>query len=86
MGDPSAEQGWVAVSDGTGGASRLILTGQPGLIYTVIGWLDDQTVLVQSKALKCDPTCTQQLWMLGIDGSNPVKVADGSFLAIIDNR
>ena len=49
VGDPNAEKGWVAVSDGTGGASRLILTGQPGLIYTVIGWLDDQTVLVQRR-------------------------------------
>jgi hypothetical protein len=85
-GDPNDEQGWVAVSDSTSGPSKVILTGPGGLYYTVLGWLDDQTLLLQSSETKCSSICTNHLWTLGLDGSNPVKVADGSFLTIIDNR
>jgi len=84
--DPSAEQGWVAVSDSLSGASKLILTGKAAVSYTIIGWLDDSTLLVQSNAIQCDTTCTNQLWTVGTDGSNPVKVADGSLLTVMDNR
>jgi hypothetical protein len=85
-GDQSNEQGWVAVSDSTSGASKLILTGQAGTYYTVAGWLDDQTLLVQStKSMECTPYCKSELWSVGIDGSGPQKVADGSLLAVINN-
>jgi len=80
------EQGWVAVSDSTSGGSKLILTGQAGSYYTIAGWLDDQTLLIQVNSLNCNPNCENQLWTVGADGSNPVKVADGSFLTLIDNR
>jgi hypothetical protein len=85
-GDPSDEQGWLAVSDLASGVSKLIYTGQPGLYYTIAGWLDDQTLLLESHGLKCDPTCSNQLWTIGLDGSNLAMVADGSFLAVVDNR
>ncbi len=85
-GDPSGEQGWVAVSDGLSGASKLLLTGQPGSYYTVAGWLNDDTLLVQSNGLVCNPNCANELWSVGIDGSAPVKIADGSFLTVMDNR
>jgi len=85
-GDPNAEQGWLAVGDRAGGASNLIFTTPAGVYDTVLGWLDDQTLLVQSSSLLCNPTCLNQLWTVGIDGSAPVKVTDGSFLTIIDNR
>jgi hypothetical protein len=85
-GDPNNELGWVAVSDSTSNGSKLILTGQPGTYYTVVGWLDDQTLLVQSNSPTCSPTCDNQLWTVDVDGSNLVKVADGSFLTVIDNR
>ncbi len=85
-GDPNAEQGWVAVSDSTRGSSKVILAGEVGMYYTVIGWLDDTTLLVQSSDLLCPPSCLNALWTVGIDGSKPVKVADGSFLTILDNR
>lgn len=85
-GDQGNEQGWVAVSDSTSGASKLILTGQAGTYYTVAGWLDDQTLLVQStNSLECTPYCKSELWSVGIDGSNPQKVADGSLLTVITN-
>jgi hypothetical protein len=86
QGDPSNERGWVALGDRSGGSAKLIMVGDPGSSYTVQGWLDDQTLLVQSNSIVCDPTCGNELFTVGVDGSNPTKVADGSFLTIIDNR
>lgn len=85
-GDQNAEQGWVAVSDSLSGGSRMILTAQAGSYYTVAGWLDDQTILVQTtKPLDCSPFCKRQLWTVKSDGSQAQKVADGSFLAAVPN-
>ncbi len=82
--DQENEQGWVAVSDGTSGGSKLILTSPVGSYYTIAGWLDDRTLLVQStNMLNCTPYCTSELWIVGIDGANPQKVANGSLLAVI---
>jgi hypothetical protein len=86
QGDPSNERGWVAIGDRSGGVSKLILAGGAGSYYTVLGWLDDQTLLVQSNSIVCDLTCGNTLWSVGVDGSNPTKVGDGSFLAVMDNR
>ena len=83
-GDQNNERGWVAVSDGTSGGSKLILTGQAGTYYTVAGWLNDQTLLVQStNSLDCTPYCSSELWTVRVDGTNPQKVADGSLLTVI---
>ncbi len=85
-GDQQAEQGWVAVSNSLSGDSKVILTSQPGSYYTVAGWLDDQTLLVQATyPLECSPLCRSELWTVGADGSGAQKVADGSFLAAIPN-
>ena len=86
QGDPSNERGWVAIGDQLGGVAKLILAGDAGSYYTVLGWLDDQTLLLQSNSLVCDLTCSNELLTVGADGSNPTKVADGSFLTVIDNR
>jgi tricorn protease-like protein len=85
QGDPSNERGWVAVGDSTGGLAKLILVGEAGSYYTVQGWLDDQTVLVQSNPIMCNGACSSQLFMVGVDGSNPTRVADGSLLTVIDH-
>jgi Ig-like domain from next to BRCA1 gene/WD40-like Beta Propeller Repeat len=85
-GDQNAEQGWVAVSEGLNGGSKLILTSQAGSYYTVAGWLDDQTLLVQTtNPLDCSPFCKSELWTIKVDGSEARKVADGSFLAMVPN-
>jgi hypothetical protein len=86
QGDPNNERGWVAVGPSSGGAGKLVFTGAAGSYYTVLGWLDDQTILVQFNPIVCNPTCGNQLFTVGVDGTNLTKVADGSFLAIIDNR
>jgi hypothetical protein len=84
QGDPNNEQGWVAVSDSLSGASSLVITGAPGQYFTVVAWLNASTLLLQSNALQCNPTCTDELWTVGIDGSNWLKVADGTFLTLVD--
>ena len=83
-GDPNNEQGWVVVSDTAVSNSKVILTSQAGSYYTVSGWLNDQTLLVQSTNLQdCSPYCSGELWMVDINGANPQKVADGSFITVI---
>jgi len=85
-GDQQSEQGWVAVSEGTSGGSKLVLTAQTGSYYTVAGWLDDQTLLVEStNPSECSPFCKSELWAVKADGSEAQKVADGSFLAAVPN-
>jgi hypothetical protein len=83
-GDPSGEQGWVAVSDGLSGASKLIATSQPGEYFTVVGWLNGNTLLIQSNALLCNPTCISALWTLSTDGNNLTQITQGTFLAIVN--
>ena len=81
-----AEQGWVVVSDTSIDNSKVILTSQAGSYYTIAGWLDDQTLLVQStNPLDCSPFCKSELWTVKADGSEAQKVADGSFLAAVPN-
>jgi len=84
--DPNSEQGWVAVSDGDSGSSKLVMTGEPGTYDTVIGWLSDNLVLVQANLVNCTSNCENQLWVVGADGSNPTKVADGTFLTVVDSQ
>ncbi len=81
-----AEQGWVVVSDTAFDNSKVILTSQAGSYYTIAGWLDDQTLLVQStNPLDCSPFCKSELWTVKSDGTEAQKVADGSFLVAIPN-
>ena len=83
-GNPDAEQGWVAVSDSLGGTSKLIVTGKPGEYFTVAGWLNADTLLLQSNQLMCNPTCVNSLWAVKIDGSGLTHIADGTFLTLMD--
>jgi hypothetical protein len=83
--DPDAEQGWVAVSDSLSGGSKLVVTGKPGEYFTVVGWLNADTLLLQTNSLTCNPTCTRSLWTVKVDGSGLTKIADGTFLAIVSD-
>ena len=82
--DPSDELGWVAVSDSLSGDSKLIVTDQPGEYFSVAGWLNADTLLLQSNQMACNPTCTDSLWTVKSDGSQLTKVTDGTFLTIVD--
>ena len=82
--DPDNEQGWVAVSDSLSGGSKLIVTGKPGEYFTVAGWLNADTLLLQSNSLTCNPTCTNSLWVVKVDGSGLTHIADGTFLTLME--
>lgn len=83
-GDPGNEQGWVAVSDSLSGGSKLIVTGKPGEYFTIAGWLNADTLLLQSNQLMCNTTCTNSLWIVKVDGSGLTKIADGTFLTLME--
>jgi hypothetical protein len=84
-GNPDNEEGWVAVGSSSGGVANLVLTGEPGSFYNVLGWLDDNTLLVHSIPVSI-PNSASQLVIVSSDGSNPTTAAQGVLLAIIDNR
>ena len=75
----------LAVGSSSGGVANLVLTGEPGSFYNVLGWLDDNTLLVQSIPVSI-PNSASQLVIVSSDGSNPTTAAQGVLLAIIDNR
>ncbi|MEI7844344.1 MAG: hypothetical protein WCK35_00935 [Chloroflexota bacterium] len=79
-GDPSNEQGWLAVADSTGGTSKLVFTSQPGSYVTIDGWLDSRTLLIESSPIECNPTCSNQIWTIALDGTNLTKIADGNIV------
>jgi len=82
-GDPSAEQTWIAVSDSLSGASQLVLAGEPGQSVSVVGWLDDATLLLQRSSLDCTNGCSTELWQVNTDGGNLLKIADGTFITAV---
>ena len=83
-GNPDDEQSWLAVGSSAGGNAQLIATSDKGNYYNVIGWLDDQTLLVQQYNLSASGV--NQVLTVSVDGSVITKVAEGSLLTIIDNR
>ena len=76
-GTPDAEQGWVAVSQGMSGLARLVVTSPANEYFSVWGWLDDQTLILQSRG------ATPGLWLVGADGSDLRRVADGTLLGVV---
>jgi hypothetical protein len=83
--NPDDEQGWVAIGSITGGTAKIILTSEPDNYYNVIGWLDDQTLLVQTYTVG-SPNGANQVLAVSADGSTVTKIIDGIFLTVIDNR
>jgi len=75
--DPSNEQGWVAVSEGTRGTPRLIATSPAKDYFWVAAWLDSDTIVLQSGM------SPQGVWTVRADGSHLKRLADGIFLGIV---
>jgi hypothetical protein len=82
-GDPTAEQGYLALSDSLSGQSNFLATTDPGHYYTVVAWLNDATLLLQLNTLACNPDCTNSLWTIGSDGANLTRLTDGTFLTFV---
>ena len=84
-GNPDDEKGWLAIGSSSGGTAKIIATSDSSNYYNVIGWLDDQTLLVQQFALGSAGAVNQVLTVTA-DGSVISKVTDGMLLSIVDNR
>jgi hypothetical protein len=78
--EPDNEQGWVAVTDGLTGKSKLVATSLPKDYLTVVGWLDNETIVLQSGTL------SQGVWLANANGGNLKRLIDGTFLAIIAGK
>jgi hypothetical protein len=81
--DPSAEQGWVAVSDGLSGSSTLVTKSAAGTYFVVVGWLNANTLLIENNVLNCNPDCVNSVWSVNLDGTHLTKLIDGTFLALV---
>lgn len=75
--NPDDEQGWVAVSDGLDGGSRLVATSPAADFFQVKQWLDGQTLLLQSAG------AVPGVWTVRADGSDLRRLADGTVLGVI---
>jgi len=73
-GDPNNEHGWVAVSDSLTGTSHLVATAPAGGYYSVKGWLNASTLVLQSWGTQ------PGVWVVQADGSDLRRLADGIFL------
>ena len=73
-GNPDNEQGWLAVSDGLTGTSHLLATAPAGDYFSVKGWLDDHTLVLQSWGAK------PGVWVVRVDTGELRRIADGIFL------
>ncbi len=75
--NPDDEQGWVAITDGLTGTSKLIATSPAKDYFAVVGWLDANTIVLQSSGEKAG------VWIVDADGSNLKRLADGIFVGIV---
>jgi hypothetical protein len=71
-------RGYVMVSDGLSGGSRIVATSRPGEYLKVAGWLSDDMLVLQSFSI--GPDGEPAVWVVGTDGTGLVKLADGVFL------
>jgi hypothetical protein len=76
--DPNNEQGWVAISDGLSGKSKLIASSPAGDYFAVMAWLDPGTLVLQSNLKGAG------IWTVRADGSGLKRLADGIFLGVVD--
>jgi len=76
--------GYVAVSDNLGLRSRshVIATSEPGEWFSVVDWLPDDRLVLQSH--NAGPDGWPAVWIARVDGSGLVKLAEGTFLAKFD--
>jgi WD40 repeat protein len=80
-GDSNNEQGWVGVTDDLTGSSRLVATAPKGSYYSVLGWFDANTLLVEVHDLNQN---LNNLQLLALDGSQPREFAtDSIFITFV---
>ncbi len=85
-GTQDVSRGWVVLTDSAFDNSHVILASEPASYFNVVGWLDEQTLLIEKhNTLDCKPLCESELLTIKTDGTQSQKVADGNFLAMVPN-
>lgn len=77
-GEPDNEQGWVALADVASGSSTLVATSPAKDYFSVSGWLDPNTILLQSAGQ------APGVWTVGADGKDLKRLGDGTFLGLVN--
>lgn len=81
LGNPEAEQSWVAVSvnENLNGNtdSKVIATSEVGSYFTVLGWLNADTLLLQSYGE------APRVWSVSVSSGALTQLAEGEFLAMV---
>lgn len=75
--NPDDEQGWILVSTGLTGASKVVAKSAAKDYYELITWLNADTLLLQSH----NPQTA--VWTVKADGTGLQKLSDGQFLSIL---
>jgi hypothetical protein len=77
-------RGYVVVSDNLSlsRSSHVIVTSEQGAWFSVVGWLSDNRLVLQSHA--AGPDGWPAVWTVRADGSGLIKLADGTLLAKFD--
>jgi hypothetical protein len=83
--NPNDEKGWIAVSDGLGGESKLVFTGAPGEYLSVASWLDENTIIFQRPPVGSRVNTPGSIWSIRADGSDAHQLAEGHFLTLVES-
>ena len=75
--NPDDEQGWVAVAGVAGGPSKLVATSPANDYFSVAGWLDADTLILQSAGQVAG------VWTVDTNGQNLKRLHDGVFVGMI---
>ena len=75
-----ASQGYVAVSDSLDSPSRIIATSEAGEWFSVAEWIWGFGDILVLQSHNAGPDGFPAVWTVRIDGSELVKLADGTYL------
>ncbi len=78
--NPDDEQGWILVSSGLTGASKMIAKSPAKDYYELIAWVNADTLVLQSH----NPQ--PAVWTVKVDGSGLQKLGDGRLLSLLPAR
>lgn len=80
-GDPDNEFSQLILAPADGSSPPVVLDSIEGSAFTVLGWIDENTILYQSNA---GLESVNSIWRIETDGSSqPFKITDGLFAGFI---
>jgi hypothetical protein len=74
---------WLAVANVAARKAQIILTGQPDEILFIVGWLNEDEILLQRDQSAGDGVWTSGFWIIRSDGREQKFVGQGGLVAIL---